>query len=56
MPADNLFWISAVSGIKIGYTPRVPGSGFTSEFELAYTTAAVFDTGTSLIYVPSIVS
>jgi hypothetical protein len=52
MPSEHLFWYSNVQAIKIGYNDRTPGTGFVSSWKLSAERAAIFDTGTSLVYIP----
>lgn len=52
MPSEHLFWYSNVQAIKIGYGNRSPGTGFISSWKLNAERAGIFDTGTSLIYMP----
>lgn len=52
MPREHLFWYSGIQAFKFGYTDRVKGYGFTAAVALTDAQPAIFDTGTSLIYVP----
>jgi len=52
MPREHLFWYSNVQAIKIGYGTRAPLTGFVSSWRLNEDRAGIFDTGTSLIYIP----